>query len=273
VRRVVDLVQQLLKYAHTPVAEGLLATLEQGVQSWTHRAPVGLDEQRCKILRLIFSQQGEELESALEDLDQQKPLSKRLDQVEAGLDDYIDVTRVTELNLSHMGLTQVPAYLGTLPNLTDLDLSHNFLQAVPSAIQEMEALEDLDLSDNWITQFSCADWKCTHLTKLKLAQNELTQLPEDLEALEFLTDLDVEGNDLRSLPDALIRLQHLVTLNCSDNCITHISSQILRAGSLSEVSLSDNPLWEMSPAARVQLFSWPLLGRRDLINAFAVNTR
>ena len=58
------------------------------------------------------------------------------------------------LDLSGLGINQVPTSIFKLPNLRSLDLSNNRLKRIPEAVFHIPTLHDLDLSFNKLTKLS-----------------------------------------------------------------------------------------------------------------------
>ena len=57
----------------------------------------------------------------------------------------------TELDLSYIGLTEIPPEIFQLSNLQVLNLGENQITKIPDAIAALSNLQYLDLSDNKIT--------------------------------------------------------------------------------------------------------------------------
>ena len=88
------------------------------------------------------------------------------------------------LDLSGIGLTELPDELWELTQLTSLKLSRNQLTGVPEAISRL-----------------------TNLTTLYLSGNQLTGVPEAIFGLTNLTHLDLRGNPLDIPQEILERYQ------------------------------------------------------------------
>lgn len=87
----------------------------------------------------------------------------------------------TTLNLSGMGLTDVPEAITRLTSLQELDLSNNPLTSVPEAIGGLTSLQALDLSNN-----------------------QLTSVPEAITLLAGLRVINLRGNDLIAIPEEFL---------------------------------------------------------------------
>jgi internalin A len=103
---------------------------------------------------------------------------------EAIAEERIDATQKsqeTHLDLSGLGLQELPASIGQLTQLIGLDLSGNNLVTLPEGLGQLK-------------------W----LARLLLKENQLTTLPDALQQLKHLYWLNVDRNKLRSLPEWFI---------------------------------------------------------------------
>jgi Leucine-rich repeat (LRR) protein len=67
------------------------------------------------------------------------------------------------LDLSGMGLTELPESIGRLTALQQLDVSSNQLTALPEAIGKLTALQQLNVSHNQLTALPDSIGKLTEL--------------------------------------------------------------------------------------------------------------
>ena len=81
----------------------------------------------------------------------------------------------TRLNLTELGLTELPPEIGQLQSLTALDLNDNQLTGLPREIGQLQSLTDLFLNNN-----------------------QLTGLPREIGQLQSLSYLPLSGNPLGS---------------------------------------------------------------------------
>jgi internalin A len=91
----------------------------------------------------------------------------------------------TELDLSGLGLTELPPEIGRLTGLRVLELWRNRLMVVPDSLRELTQLRYLYLSGNQLT--AVPDWlgELTQLRSLDLNGNRLTAVPDSLCECEF----------------------------------------------------------------------------------------
>lgn len=155
-------------------------------------------------------------------------------------------TGATTLDLSHVGLTELPTEIGELTELVTLDLSHNHLRELPP---ELTQLENLGI--------------------LNLRYNELIKLPHDFVELSTLCHLDLRNNQIRTISGELIEAieEHIALANCEQ----------INMGTLDEALLLDIPTRIRSVPIYGDLFHFPsvpsmikfILG---LMLVFRVNT-
>ncbi len=110
------------------------------------------------------------------------------------------------LNLSHLGLTQVPPEIGQLSFLKELLIADNQLTSLPPEIGQLSALKQLDLDNNQLTSLPPEIGQLSALTRLDLDNNQLASLPPEIGRLSALMWLDLHNNQLTSLPQEMGQL-------------------------------------------------------------------
>jgi hypothetical protein len=153
-----------------------------------------------------------------------------------------------ELDLSELGLTELPDELWELKQLTSLNLSRNQLTGVPDAISRLTSLTILNLSRNQLTEVPEAIFGLTNLTRLDLSENQLTGVPEAIFGLTNLTRLDLSGNQFTGVSEAIFGLTNLTMLVLSGNQLTRVPEAISRLANLTELALSGNQLTRVPEA-------------------------
>jgi pimeloyl-ACP methyl ester carboxylesterase len=118
----------------------------------------------------------------------------------------------TELDLSDLGLTEVPAALGELRQLKRLFLDKNQLREVPTKLGALRQLQELRLANNQLREVPAALGELRQLEYLFLGNNQLREVPASLGELRKLKFLTLGGNRLRKVPAVLGELQQLLTL-------------------------------------------------------------
>lgn len=183
----------------------------------------------------------------------------------------------TGLDLSGMGLYELPPEIGRLTQLEELTLGYrekplrfNYLQSVPSRIAHLTNLHTLDLRYNrltalpdWMAQLTnlhtlylsrlklteLPSWmaRLTNLRTLDLSSNQLTVLPDWMAQLTNLQTLDLRYNKLTALPDWMAQLTNLQTLDLSSNKLTALPDWIAQLLQLQKLYVSENPITEPPP--------------------------
>ncbi|MEP6489309.1 leucine-rich repeat domain-containing protein [Microcoleus vaginatus GB2-A3] len=139
-------------------------------------------------------------------------------------------------------LTEFPDAVLQLTNLKILNLSRNQITAIPEAIGQLSNLTKLEISRNQITAIPEAIGQLSNLTKLEISRNQITSIPEAIAQLSNLTELSLSDNQITSIPDEIAQLSNLTELSLSGNQITEIPDEIAQLSNLTELSLSDNQI-------------------------------
>ena len=151
-----------------------------------------------------------------------------------------------ELNLSGMGLTELPESLGRLTQLRSLELSGNQLKELPESLGQLTQLQTLNLCNNQLTSLAESLGQLTQLQTLLLNGNQLTSLPESLGQLTQLRELFLPNNQLTSLPESLGRLTQLQRLHVFDNQLTSVPESLGWLTQLEWLDLCNNQLTSLA---------------------------
>ena len=151
-------------------------------------------------------------------------------------------SHATTLDLSDLGLTELPSYIDQVPWITRLDLSKNELTALPSEISLLVNLEKLHLQENKLGTVPPQIFDLRNLIGLYLSDNQLEILPPEIGQLTKLQELRIGYNGIRALPPEIGKLSALRVLRFGTNRVKDIPTEILALPNISEVSLLGNPL-------------------------------
>ncbi|OJJ15153.1 hypothetical protein BKI52_39495 [marine bacterium AO1-C] len=124
------------------------------------------------------------------------------------------------LDISRLGLQNIPQELGQLQSLESLNLFYNQLTLVPPVVCELTTLKTLWLHHNQLAEIPENIDNLTALEELALSFNQLTTLPASLGALTQLNTLYLHHNSLTSLPSELTTLPHLQKITLWNNAFT-----------------------------------------------------
>lgn len=181
---------------------------EAQLAAWTNNADIKGDKQTAV----------ERIHAALADQ------SSELDLSELGLTELPPLTaleeQVTILNLEGNKLTAFPAQLLNFRQLTALNLSNNEIKELPADIHKLSQLNGLAINNNQLTTLPKEISQLSSLSFLDLSANNLTSLPEEMGALANLESLDLSQNpELSELPETLRNLSNLSRLECENTAI------------------------------------------------------
>jgi internalin A len=150
--------------------------------------------------------------------------------------------KLQKLDLSQLGLTELPSQIGNLTNLAVLSLHHNQITVIPEAIGHLTNLTELSLHHNQITVILEAIGHLTNLTKLWLDSNKIIVIPEAIGHLTNLTVLRLDCNQITHIPEAIGNLTNLTGLWLSSNQVTVIPETIGHLTNLTELRLFSNKI-------------------------------
>ncbi|KAG1673781.1 hypothetical protein FOA52_002350, partial [Chlamydomonas sp. UWO 241] len=136
-------------------------------------------------------------------------------------------THLKVLNLSHSGVTDLPADFGArFPLLLELNVSSNALSCLPNSLAT----------------------HCHKLTALSLERNVLSSLPRSLSRLDALQQLHAGHNAIHGLPDRIFEgCVSLQVLDLSSNTLASLPSSLCALPSLTSLSASFNRLEALPP--------------------------
>jgi internalin A len=157
-------------------------------------------------------------------------------------DSIAQLQNLTVLDLSYNRLTKIPDSITQLRNLTEFNLGGNKLTTLPDSIAQMQNLIGLDLGGNKLTEMPASIVQLSKLTELYLNRNQLTEVPDSITRLQNLTMLDLCHNKLAKLPDSITRLQNLTELYLGGNKLTEIPDFVSRLQNLTVLNLYGNRL-------------------------------
>lgn len=150
--------------------------------------------------------------------------------------------RPAKLDLSDLGIAELPDSIGQLTQLRELYLGGNQLKTLPDSVSKLTQLEILQLDRNRFT--ALPEWlgQLTQLQVLDLRRNQLAELPERLGQLSQLVSLYLAANKLTELPESLGDLGQLQRLDLTDNRLTDLPVTMGNLKSLTKLFLHDNEL-------------------------------
>jgi internalin A len=139
----------------------------------------------------------------------------------------------THLDLSALGLRQLPTEIGQLANLRDLNLGDNELRSLPPEIGQLTTLTRICLYGNRLRSLPAEFGHLSHLREVWLDDNDLATVPPQLGQFTSLTILKVRHNQLATLPRWLKNLPRLEILVLEGNPDLGLSPSVLEASAKS----------------------------------------
>lgn len=110
---------------------------------------------------------------------------------------------LAELDLSALGLTALPEWLGDMA-LESLSAVDNRLTALPWSMKALTKLRHLDLSYNSLTTIPDVVFELRTLQTLRMDDCRLTEVPSAILRLSALEGLDLRGNEIESPPKEIV---------------------------------------------------------------------
>lgn len=155
------------------------------------------------------------------------------------------------LNISDLGLTNIPAKIATFANLETLILDNNPIPAnAYGNIAGLTNLKTLSLSGTGLSQIPTQVSQRTQLTSLNLGNNSFTE--QTLTGLSNLTNLEwlsLENNQCSQVPSQLSTLKKLQSLNLGRNQISGGIATITSLTGLQQLFLNNNQISGGFPSA------------------------
>ena len=174
-------------------------------------------------------------------------------------------TGSTRLDLSGLGISELPDEIGTLSSLEFLNLGKNPLSTLPSTfagltslkilfflgceftkvpevLGEMKSLYMLSFKANKVEEVPAASIPYRTLGWLILSDNNIQSLPDTVGKCENMRKLLLAGNKLTNagLPDNMAHMTKLELIRLADNNLAEVPAWIASHPSLAWVALAAN---------------------------------
>ena len=195
--------KQLSHLTSLNLSENHLQFLSDGISNLVNLQHIDLS--KCPLKRLPPAL------GALDNVDLKADLSEMrnipdvwLVRGEAGVMEYLRKAnieiQVGVLDLSDVGVSQLPSDLSDLVSIRVLSLEHNKITFLPSSIEILSNLIRLGLQDNQLCCLPRQLGELTALTALSVQGNRLTMIPSELGRLSKLEELIFDAATLQPVP-------------------------------------------------------------------------
>nr|WP_147664666.1 leucine-rich repeat domain-containing protein [Candidatus Prometheoarchaeum syntrophicum]QEE17782.1 Leucine Rich repeats (2 copies) [Candidatus Prometheoarchaeum syntrophicum] len=148
----------------------------------------------------------------------------------------IEDGHITEFEVMHSNIEELPENFGNLRYLQNLNLCNNHLKTLPESIGKLTELKYLFLSRNYLSHLPDTFQNLQNVIVLHLDMNQLTTFPKSIALLISLEELSMERNGLLALPENIGNLQNLNYLHLQDNLLTTLPESI---GNLADLEVLD----------------------------------
>lgn len=116
------------------------------------------------------------------------------------------LSRIEDLQLSNIGLKEIPNSILRLTSLKFLSFYRNKIEVIPPTIQNLSKLEGLNLDINNLKGFPSEIFSLPNLKYLDLCTNKIEVIPPDIQKLSKLEKLTIHGNNIKELPNEIFNL-------------------------------------------------------------------
>jgi internalin A len=138
--------------------------------------------------------------------------------------------------------TEFPDAVLQLTNLKHLDISGNQVSVIPNEIKQLSNLVTFYVRHNRINAIPDSIGQLVHLYELDLYHNQVTVIPDEIASLSSLNKLRLSGNQISIIPESIGQLSHLSGLYVAGNQIRVIPETIAQLANLSELYLANNEI-------------------------------
>ncbi|MEG5162985.1 leucine-rich repeat domain-containing protein [Microcoleus sp. AT3-A2] len=191
--------------------------------------------------------------------------------------DQVAEEKLTELDLSGLGLEELPPEIGKCTQLESLVLGKvnrwrvgadgkwtplpitNQLTSLPDELRSLANLRSINLSSNPFGKMPELLLEMKQLESLNLTGIGLTEIPEAIGKLSNLIKLNLSHNQIAQIPDAIEQLSNLTELSLWNNQIAQIPDALeklckalAKLSNLTHLDIRDNQIVQI-PDALVQL--------------------
>jgi Leucine-rich repeat (LRR) protein len=151
-----------------------------------------------------------------------------------------ELTWLEKLDLESVGLVTLSKDIGTLKNLKEINLLDNRLQELPQEFGNLELLENLNLDFNQIKHLPLEFAKLQNLSILDFSNNDIGYFPFAITKLTNLRGLYIDYNAIEYLPAEIGNLIQLEELDINANLMSSLPTEFGNLVNLKNLDLSRN---------------------------------
>jgi hypothetical protein len=169
---------------------------------------------------------------------------------------------LNKLNLSRLGLGELPNCIGQLVNLESIEVARNKLTSLPPGFSRLKRLKSFKAWNNRFTSFPVVLLNCKSLEVLDLGGNVLSSLSENIGKLQGLTKLMLSHNQLTTLPKEISACDKLEVLYLRRNpLLKSLPESMKHMSSLEIIYLYGTPFNRGSNLIREMDIDWVWLNK------------
>ena len=145
---------------------------------------------------------------------------------------------VTNLDISNIGLTELPTEVCHLTHLRNLDLSGNPLKTLPPEIRLLTNLEELNLRSTWVA-LPREIGSLRSLKTLILDDNPWIVIPIEIGQIKGLREISIKNCSLSTIPLWITEVSNLQYLDLQNNAIFYLPREVKKLTSLKKLVLTN----------------------------------
>lgn len=146
------------------------------------------------------------------------------------------------INISRLGLKEIPKELFEVSDLQELYLGNNQLSDLPKEFANLKELRMLSMQRCQLTKIPEVLFKLNNLHTLNLSRNKIESIPESIDLLTGLKNLTLAKNQIKTIPSTIGNLNRLSILELRGNLISKIPTEMSNLKRLTKITLVGNPI-------------------------------
>lgn len=152
---------------------------------------------------------------------------------------------LTSLNISGLGITEIPLCINALTNLSSLSIYQNDVYILPTSIGQLQNLESMSMGNSRGMDYDQAFKALAHCQRLQhlvLLSGGMHNLPPSIGLLSGLVSINLYDNQIRTIPAEIGNLSKLKSCNLSNNRLTEIPLVMLSLPAIEALHFANNDI-------------------------------